>query len=68
MFQTFRTGVTVRHIMDEFEITKQSAQRWLDEMTMVYTVMEIGENRTVKGHMSRNTVPPQPQKVYGLMR
>ena len=65
MFQTTRRGVTVRDVMDEFEITKQSAQRWLDEMSMVYPVAEIGENKTVLGN--NNTRPPMPQKVYGLM-
>jgi hypothetical protein len=64
MFQTYRE-VTVRHIMDEFDITKQSAQRWLDEMSRVYPVAELRENKTVPGN--NNPVPPQPQKVYGLM-
>ena len=64
MFQTYRE-VTVRHIMDEFDITKQSAQVWLDEMSRIYPVTEIRENETVPGN--NNPVPPQPQKVYGLM-
>ncbi len=64
MFQNQRE-VTVRHIMDDFGIQKQSAQAWLDAMSLVYPVAEIRENRVVKS--SRNPVPPIPQKVYGLM-
>ncbi len=66
MFHTGRREVTVRDIMDEFEITKQSAQAWLDCISLVYPVTELRENKTVAGN--NNPVPPQPQKVYGLMK
>ena len=65
MFQTGRREVTVRDIMDEFEITKQSAAAWLDCISLVYPVTEIRENKIVAGN--NNPVPPQPQKVYGLL-
>ncbi len=63
MFQT-RREVTVRQIMDEFGIKKQSAQVWLDAMSLIYPVYEIREERRVAGR--RNTVPQRAQKVYGL--
>jgi len=66
MFQTQRE-VTVRHIMDEFGIKKQSAQAWLDCMSLIYPVYEIREDRRIKSR-SNNPVPPRPRKVYGLLR
>lgn len=64
MFQTQRE-VTVRNIMEEFDITKQSAQVWLDAMSLIYPVYEIREDREVGG--GRNPQPPRPRKVYGLL-
>ena len=63
MFQS-RREVTVRNIMDEFGITKQAAQVWLDEMSRVYPVLERREetivlNNSVRGRTKR--------KFYGLM-
>ena len=63
MFQTQRE-VTVRQIMDDFGIKKQSAQVWLDAMSLIYPVYEIREDRRVEG--GRNPVPPRARKVYGL--